>query len=88
MQEFQNLVKSPAWDRLVKYANAQVETRRRSVNGPIKTEEDRAEANFTLGEAAGIELFIKMPGILVETAQAIVDKATEEQENGDSTQTT
>ena len=84
MAEFQNLVKLPAWGRLVNYANAQIATRHESLGVPIVELKEQMELNFKLGEAAGIKLFTKIPEIMMEAAEAILSKADEEQEDDDS----
>lgn len=66
-------MQSPAWVELRKVGDAQIQSRRgKHLTGPIKEGVSIYQQQFELGEAAGIELFFKLPEIVMDAARTII----------------
>lgn len=68
-QEFQGLQTMEAWDRLAKIAQEQIKQRSQVILHTYATPENMGELNFLKGEISGIELFLKLPQIILEQAE-------------------
>ena len=72
---FQELLEHPAWVELRKVAEAQVANRRNQYfRGPLKEGQTVNQQQWELGEASGIETFLRLPEILLETGRAIIEE--------------
>lgn len=78
MKAFQDLVKSPGWALLVEAAEGQAGVRQPQPV-PFKGLEDAFEWNFTLGEIAGIKMFMLIPATAIEAGETVI-KALLQQE--------
>lgn len=79
-------MQSPAWEELRKAAQVQIDTRRNKYyRSPLKEGQTIFEQQFELGEATGIELFLKLPEIVLAAATAVIEEARQNEptpENG------
>lgn len=79
------LLESKGWKELVQAAHEQIKNRRgKHLVGPLKEGMSIYAQQFELGEAAGIELFTKIPLTLLEGSRAVLEeiKASEPKPNG------
>ena len=73
-QQLQELLVSPGWAVLVRVANAQINNRRGPyMRAPLKSD-TMLEQQWTLGEASGIEIFIRLPDTIVESHKSIIEE--------------
>lgn len=70
LHEFRNLVKSPAWARLVDAAEKQIEFRERQIiQMDMNTDEDVNEVRTLKAERSGIKLFLQIPTSIIENLE-------------------
>lgn len=73
VQLFRALQASPGWAALVEVAQAQISHRRQKYNlVPLKTTDGLLEQQWELGEASGIELFLRLPQSIIDGGEAII----------------
>lgn len=72
---FRELEQFPAWVELREAANAQIASRRNKYyRNPLKAGQTIEEQQWELGEAAGIEFFVKLPEIMIQSARTIIEE--------------
>lgn len=84
LQEFQELLKTPAWGQLVEFAQGQIENRRFRRDEPGRGLDHLVEKEFLNGEIAGIELFTKMPELIIEDFEQTLEELKGEFKDEDS----
>lgn len=78
-REWETLINSPAWERLKKIAEGQINTREKEIiYGPPMKVEDVPAREYMRGELGGIALFLRIPEVEVENLNIDIEK---EQEN-------
>ena len=77
MREFQELSKSPGWERLVDYARKQVESRKVQLQAPPSGMDALIVKTYAEGEVAGIELFARIPEIVISDMTEQLDELKE-----------
>lgn len=75
LHRFHSLVRSPGWAELREVALAQIATRQNLNLGPIKDTSGIYEQEYRKGEVAGIQLFLSLPDIQIDTSEAILGEA-------------
>lgn len=68
-QEFQELVKCQGWDRLLRYVEAQLQTRLAQMKAPAADQKGALLKEYVSGEYSGIELFSKIPEIALQSGE-------------------
>ena len=82
LSNFRNLVACPAWAALVELVNAQNHGRERNVLGsPLKSSEAIYEQEFQKGEIVGALNAMALPELLMETAQAEIERKEQGESN-------
>jgi hypothetical protein len=85
LQRYQNLVRSQAWEELVKIGEGQLNVRKNMLESmSVRTQEDIADYNFAKGEIGGIKLFLSFPDLLIEEAKEILGESTESEDGSDT----
>lgn len=75
MSNFRNLVACPGWAALVELVNLQNQGRENNILGsPLKSSEHVYEQEFQKGEIVGARTVLALPTLLMETAQAEVER--------------
>ena len=76
LAKFRKLVQSPEWGLLAEVAKVQIHRRRRdATSGPKVDEAAQVLRDWNLAEAAGIEVCLGLPQVLIDTVSAhISDK--------------
>ncbi len=88
LKEFQELLELPAWSRLCKMAEAQMQQRQQQLLLPMhertvpNAERLLPTDEFLKGESAGIKLFLNLPSIITDSAKAVIEN--EENANGNT----
>ena len=76
LQLYQELLTSRGWVELVEAAKKQMHARRAPyLRGPIQ-DGNIYKQQYELGEAAGIELFINIPQVVIDSCRAIIEEHT------------
>ena len=76
-EQMKALVEMPGWKLLVAAAEVQVRNRRNDVM--MKPAENITAQEFEKGTVQGIELFMKLPEILLENSKAVLEAYDKEQ---------
>jgi hypothetical protein len=84
VQEFQALLKSPGWDRLVEYGEAQIAGREGSKVMPAHSLDAMIANATTDAEVSGIRLFLKLPELAISDFESQLDELKEEVRDGES----
>lgn len=87
LRRYQDLLQSDAWAGLVEAANAQIHARRRKHElKPLVDSGKITEQQFEFGEAAGIELFIKIPQNEIDACRSVIEEYEQnvEENSGDA----
>lgn len=72
---FQELLTSPAWVELAKIAEVQVHNRRQKhIFQPLASSDGVLQQQWELGEAGGIELFMRLPQNIIDGCLAILEE--------------
>ena len=87
LSNFKNLLDSVGWKRLMEVADGQLETRMPSVLEKVDNLLMVTGKEFEKGEMAGINLFMQLPGIAVESLTADIDTLEKELDYGDGSRT-
>jgi len=66
---FQTLLESPGWGQLAEVAASQMETRKGYILGPAEDANTQLKTEFMKGELAGIDIMMRLPGLIVEQSQ-------------------
>lgn len=82
MREFQELSKSPGWERLVEYAEKQMEHRDVGLHAQAEGLDSCIRDEFVKGEIAGIRLFLKIPEAVVRDYTEQLTELKEVLDNG------
>ena len=84
VQEFQALLSSPGWARLVEYGEAQIHGRESSKILPAASLDDMIKNATTDAEVSGIRLFLKLPELAIADFESQLEELKEEVRDGDS----
>ncbi len=77
-REMEELLQSPGWKTLIRIAEAQSLGRKNEVL--LKPTENPYQQEYLKGEITGIELILRTPGTVVETAKALIEAANQAEE--------
>lgn len=81
----ESLLEHPGWQLIVKAAQAHVDVRVQELLVPLGVERGAKErAEFTKGEAAGIQTFIRFPDTLKKSAEGKIADLTRQTEDDDA----
>lgn len=81
LQECQELLKHPGWAQLVKFADGQIGARKSQRDEPGRGLDHLVAKEFLNGEISGIELFVKMPELIIEDFTQTLDELKEMMNN-------
>jgi hypothetical protein len=84
VQEFQALLNSPGWDRLVEYGEGQIAGREGSKVLPVDSLDAMIANATTDAEVSGIRLFLKLPELAIADFESQLDELKEEVKDGES----
>lgn len=84
LAQLQALVELPGWRKVVEAAAVQIANRRNKYYRTPLKDGAQFEMQWELGEAAGIEFFVKLPEVIITAARAIIEEAKQNaQQTGD-----
>jgi len=75
-REMEELQELPGWKTLVKYAEVQLSGRKNEVL--LKPTENPYQQEYLKGEVNGIDLFIRIPKVIVDESQAVINAVNRE----------
>lgn len=75
---YRELLESPAWVELVKAAEVQIHHRRQKYNfAPLNSTDALLQQQWELGEASGIDLFVRLPQSIIDGCEAVIAERTQ-----------
>lgn len=83
LADLRDLVKSRGWARLSSIAKAQIATRNTNVLKPLKGD-GIYEQEFQKGEIAGIQLFMQLPDISIESLRQQLEEESANETQDDA----
>ena len=85
MEDWQQLLNCPAWDRLVELGSAQVTGESQAIlNTVTHNLEEMSEQNYAKGRLMGIHAMLQMPLLELQHAEESLDRLPEPEDEEDN----
>jgi len=83
VREFQELLNSPGWEQLDKYAEKQIQHREIGLHTQATGLDSIISNEFVKGEIAGIQLFLNIPSAVIRDYTEQIDEIREDIQDDD-----